>query len=174
MASTRRSAAFETALRIAKAPKLAPIELAEAIWKAEKQEPGSLREIATKTGTSLRKVYYLHDIWARFAHSGTNRSVLAQVGWTKLAIVARHLTIPGNETRFLEVALRATAKELPAILKGGSRVVPKARTVQLRFTTTQYKVVLLRAGAKPAKHGRGLINQELAIMRIVHKLQAAG
>jgi hypothetical protein len=176
MASRRRSAAYETALRIAKSPRLAPIELAEAIWKAEKQEPGSLKKLVNDTGISLRKGYYLLEIWDKFAHLGVKSSLLADVGWTKLAIVAKHLK-PGVELEYLELAHGATAKELPAILEGGSRVLPKARTVQLRLTPTQYRAfqsVLLRAGAKPAKHGRGLINQERAIMRIVHKLQAAG
>jgi hypothetical protein len=176
MALKRASASFEKALRTAKAPKLAQIELAEALWKAERQKPGSLKDIATETGMSLRKAYYLFELWDKFADLKVNRDLLVDVGWTKLAIVAKHLQ-PGMELAFLDLAQRNTAKELPAILLGGSQDLDKARSVQLRLTPTQYKTfeaVLRKFGAKSAKNGHGLVNKEKAIMRIVNKMQAAG
>jgi hypothetical protein len=176
MASKKRSAAFEKALRIASAPKIAPIELAEAIWKAETQEPGNLKEIVRETGMGLRKAYYLFEIWEEFADLDVKTQLFVEVGWTKLAIVAKHLK-PGMRREFLDLARQHTAKELPAILEGGSRELPKARTVQMRLTPTQYKIfesALRKFGAKPAKHGRGLVHQEKAVMRIINKLQASG
>jgi hypothetical protein len=84
----------------------------------------------------------------------------------KLAVIAEN-SEPEEVEEALALAETATAKELPALLKGAPRKA-KARTVQLRLTPTQYEqfeAVLLANGARRPKKGRGLSGKERALMK---------
>jgi hypothetical protein len=63
------------------------------------------------------------------------RERLVEVGWAKAAVVIENCA-PEEMEEALALAETATAKELPALLKGAPRKA-KARTVQLRLTPRQ-------------------------------------
>jgi hypothetical protein len=170
---SRLSAAYRKAEELATRKNAAPVELAEALWEAEQREPGGLRSLSESTGLGLRRAYYLLGIWDRFAHLHMPKWLLVDVGWTKLALVAKH-SPPGMERSWLDLAQRNTVKELEtAFLHGGQRDGPKAHSILLRLTPSQYKVfsaVLPKYGAKPPKKGKGLVNKELALTRALREL----
>ena len=161
------------AKRLAGQPSTASIDLAEAIWKAERAQPGSLRQLVADTGLGLRKAYYLLKIWDRFASLDLPRERLAEVGWTKLTLIAT-LAPPGTEVSWLELAARgSTAKELEAKLKGAGWGKAKAHSVLLRLSPSQYRTfarILQKFGAQPAKKGRGLVDKERALMKALGEI----
>ena len=98
---------------------------------------------------SRRTICYLLKVWETFSDLDIPRERLVRVGWTKLAVIAENLE-PEVMEEALALAETATAKELPALLKGAPRKA-KARTVQLRLTPRQYDqfaAVLLENGAR--------------------------
>jgi hypothetical protein len=135
----RSTQAISRAKRLAASKNSTPIDLAEALWKTERANPGTLGEIISETGLGRRKAYYLMQVWDRFADLEVPRWLLVNVGWTKLALVAKY-SEPGAELGWLDLAQRNTAKELEAVMKGGAADRPKAHSVLLRLTPTQYKV----------------------------------
>jgi hypothetical protein len=48
---------------LAARPNTTSIELAEALWKAEHERPGSVRQLVAEAGLGIRKAYYLLKIW---------------------------------------------------------------------------------------------------------------
>ena len=150
------------------------IELAEALSglrglpKPPDGDRPTLDELVDLTKLSRRAICYLLKVWQTFSALGIPRERLVRVGWTKLAVIAEN-----SEPEEIEEALAlaetatATAKELPALLKGAPRNA-KARTVQLRLTPRQYgqfEAVLLANGARRPKKGRGLSGKERALMK---------
>lgn len=156
-------AAAELALR----PHVADLELADALWRAEEAAPGSLMRVVARSGLGRRKAYYLVAIWRRFATLPVERALLARVGWTKLAIIAR--AVPAGEERAaLDIALATTSRDLPRVLKGGPREARRRHSVLLHLSPTQYQVfaqALAQFGAGPPKKGRGLVGKERALIR---------
>ena len=152
----------------------AVFELAEAMSDLRALPSGdrpSQAELVEITKLSKRTVCYLLAVWSRFGDLGILRQRLVEVGWTKLAIIAEHCAA-GEERKALTQAETCTAKELPALLKGGPEK-PKAHTVLLRLTPRQYEnfeTVLLAHGAKRPKKGRGLARKEQALMKALRQI----
>lgn len=166
-------AAIRTISALVDRPDSAPLELAEALWRAENEEKGSIARIVDETDLGRRKALYLKKVWERFAGQKIPRRLLVEVGWTKLALI-ESLTEPGVDLAWLDLAQRNTVKELEAILRGGGQDKPKSHSVLLRLSPRQYKTfasVLLQHGAKPAARGRGLRNKEAALMKAIGKLR---
>lgn len=173
MTAKRMTSAMRKAQALAARPNVAPIDLAEALWHAAHQAEGGLRDIAAACGVGSRKAYYLHAIWSRFADLGVARDTLAAIGWTKLALIARHAA-PGGERAALELAADVTAKELHAILRGAPRDRPKAHSILLRLSPSQHKVVvatLTQFGAAAPKRGKGLAGKERALIKAFRALR---
>lgn len=170
---SRLSAAYKKAEELATRANAAPIELAEALWEAEQQEPGSLKRLVDNNGLGLRKAYYLLGIWERFAQQNISREVLVDAGWTKLSIIAKHPN-KGNDEGWVDLAQRNTVNELEAaFLHGSPQDKPKPHSILLRLSPVQYKVfaaVLSKYGAKPPKKGKGLVNKEQALTRALREL----
>ncbi len=124
-------------------------------------------EAAGRRSTDTRRtICYLIAVWRRFRELGIPRERLVEVGWTKAAVVIENCA-PEEMEEALALAETATAKELPALLKGAPRKA-KAHTVLLRLTPRQYgqfEAVLLANGARRPKKGRGLSGKERALMK---------
>jgi hypothetical protein len=155
------------------------IELAEvlsdlrALPKPPEGDRPTLNELVALTKLSKRAVCYLLKVWRRFSDLDIPRDRLAQVGWTKLVVIAENCD-PGDEENGLALAKACTLKELPARLKGMA-AKPKARTVLLRLTPRQHErfaSFLLAHGARRPKKGRGLSGKEKALMKAVEQLWA--
>lgn len=170
----RADAAVRDARELVLRPDSTPLDLAEALWRAEKQKKGNIARIVEETGLGHRKALYLKKVWQRFAGQDIPRHLLVDVGWTKLALI-ESLTDPGADLGWLDLAQRNTVKELDAILRGGRQDKPKAHSVLLRLSPRQYRTfasVLLQYGAKPAAKGRGLKNKEAALIKALSELKA--
>ena len=148
------------------------IELAEVVWelralpKPPRGDQPTLDELASHVKLSRRTICYLVKVWQAFSDLGIPRERLVEVGWTKAAVVIENCE-PEEMEEALALAETATAKELPALLKGAAPKA-KARTVQLRLTPRQYDqfaAVLLANGARRPKKGRGLSGKEKALMK---------
>jgi hypothetical protein len=168
----RPSKATDEAKRLANAANSAPIDLARALWNAERQQPGAARELARSSGLGLRKAYYLLQIWGRLSGLRLSRSTMARVGWTKLALVANHAE-PGAEKDALDLAEQHTAKELETYLRTHKAPPGKTHSLLFRFTPKQHRhltAVLQQYGAKPVTKGKGLVNKEAALIRALRDL----
>jgi hypothetical protein len=164
--------AIKRARRLAGQPSTASFDLAEALWNAERAQPGSVRQLVAETDLGSRKAYYLLKTWDRFAKLDVSREVLADIGWTKAALIASYAP-PGSETNWLELAGEITAKDLEGRLRGGGWGKPKGHSVLLRLSPSQYRIftrVLRRFGAKPAGKGRGLVDKERALMKALGEI----
>jgi hypothetical protein len=162
---------YQTALTLAKKADQSPLDLAEAIWRLKRKEPGRLNELMGASALKRRRAYYLAGVWSRFADLKIPRQRLAAIGWTKLSILARECP-PGEEIEGLDLAIGNTAKNLPAMLKGRKRA-RKTRCVLLYFSPVEYELfaeTVLAHGAN--KSGRGLTGTEAALMAIVQKVHA--
>lgn len=96
------------------------------------------------------------------------RSRLEEIGWTKLTVIAKHLT-QENAGALFKQAGENTVHQLTALMR---KEPPRTgtRTVLLRFSPEEYdrfEKVILQHGGKKA--GRGLHNQEQALMSIIAK-----
>jgi hypothetical protein len=172
MAGRSAAALMKRAQKLAAKGDDSMIELAEVVWdlrglpKPPDGDRPTLDELASRTKLSRRTISYLIAVWGRFSDLGIPRDRLVRAGWTKLAVIAE-ISEPGEEEEAVALAETATAKELPALLKGAPRKA-KARTVQLRLTPRQYnqfEAVLLANGARRPKKGRGLSGKEKALMK---------
>ena len=142
-----------------------PIDLAKALWEADQEEPGSLQAIVNKTDLGRRRAFYLKQIWARFADLDIDRSLLVDLGWKKLSLVAKW-SKPGKERRGLKLAQDYTSRELEMILRGGTAEMAEAHSVLLWLDPPQYKVfadVLLKFGATYAGKSKALVGREEAL-----------
>jgi len=156
------------------------IELAEAPsdLRALPKPPAGARptlaELVALTKLSKRAVCYLLKVWRRFGDLDVPRERLANIGWTKLAVIAEKCEL-GKEEQALALAEASTLKELPGRLKGAGPK-QKARTVLLRLTPSQHArfgSFLVAHGARRPKKGRGLSGKEKALMKALGQLWAA-
>ena len=148
-------------------------DLAEVVWelralpKPPDGDRPTLDELASHVKLSGRTICYLLKVWQAFSGLGMARERLVEVGWTKAAVSVIENCATEEVEEALAMAETATAKELPALLKGAGRK-PKARTVQLRLTPRQYDqfaAVLLANGARRSRGERGLSGKERALMK---------
>jgi hypothetical protein len=170
----RHSSLYCKAIELTK-PDENPIDLAECLWQLRQQEPDSFDALAGGKGMSRRKALYLVNIWETFADLDVPKWLLADVGWTKLVIVAKYCD-PDMVGSGLDLAQRNTARNLASILMGGEQMVERRRSVLLYFTPRQYRVyakAVLMHGAKKSKNGKGLAGQEEAVVAIARKAVAS-
>jgi hypothetical protein len=142
-----------------------PIDLAEALWNADQEEPGSLQKVVNETGLGRRRAFYLKKIWGRFADLDIDRSLLVELGWKKLSLVAKY-SPAGKERRGLKLAQKHTSRALEMILRGGTADMAEAHSVLLWLDPPQYKVfadVLLKFGATYAGRSKALVGREEAL-----------
>ena len=115
---------------------------------------------------SRRTICYLLKVWETFSDLGIPRERLVRLVGPKRRSSSKTVR-PRRWRRRSPWRRLATAKELPALLKGRARKA-KARTVQLRLTPRQYDqfaAVLLANGARRPRGERGLSGKEKALMK---------
>lgn len=124
-----------------------------------------------KAKIGLRKAHYLVEIDRTFSPLKIPKKLLLKLGWTKLALLSRHVT-PDNWQSLLGFAEDVNVYELKAELQGD--VLP-SHVVTLRFTEEQFDTFasnLLINGAYLVGAG-GLANKEVALMRVFRLLKKA-
>ena len=103
---------------------------------------------------------------ARFGELGIPRERLVEVGWTKAAVVIENCE-PEEMEEALALAETATAKELPALLKGARRRLRPARcsSASPQGNTTNSRPSCWRTALGVRRRGRGLSGKEKALMK---------
>ena len=167
MARAKRSKGLEELNELTSRVDDSALVQAEKLWGLRESGEIGLTEAADTIGMSRRAAYYLVDVWDRIRDLDVPRDRLAAIGWTKLAILARHRPEKITE-KDLKLAETCIVDALAAALDGSPLKSPKIHKVLLRLTATQYKrfeATLLANGAKAPKNGRGLAGKERALMK---------
>lgn len=122
----------------------------------------ALDKVLAGTGICRRTATYWMEIDRVYAGIGIPEWELADLGWTKLSILAKRIT-PENASYWLPVARSSSVQALRQRLRGEGE---RERTVVLRFRDVEYSSfvkTLLDHGA--SIHGeRTLVNKEAAVL----------
>lgn len=136
--------------------------------KLEDEEPAMRQAIfehcLAKAKIHKRKAYYLLEIDKAFGDLEDHHKRLAEIGWTKLSIIAKYVTYIDPES-WLTLAEKMTAAELSSYIAG--KVAP-THFVTFRLTEQQYSTIagtLLVYGAYLTPNA-GLANKELALFNV--------
>ena len=174
------TAALKRVKRLASTPNTNRIDLALALADLD-AEPGAVADFIKTTPKTWRATYALLEVgkWLEAVKLPMERATT--IGWTKLAILARHCSErPGKKATRTELdhAEARTAAELPSILTHylTSKPPAKRRSVMLRLTPDQFGVfeaALRKHGAMKSAKGKGLTNKEAAVMAIIGKVSGA-
>ena len=145
-------------------------DLARSLATLHEMNPGLLKTVEDSSKLSRRTLYYLVDVGRVLCRYQIDKAQAERIGWTKLQILARYLEkndVPAGELADLLKKAEKKVHELPLILAGKTRKA-RPRTVLLRLAPSDYKIfaeALVRHGA--IRKGRGLINQEQALIQLV-------
>jgi hypothetical protein len=118
-----------------------------------------------------RKGYYLvlvDKAFGKVAQIEAVRIRLKKLGWTKLSVIAPHVT-PDNLDELLGLAEQHSVENLKLVLQGEEPIVD-GKTVTLRFTKKQFEVfkeAIVKKGA--IKSGDGFIRKERALIKALKK-----
>lgn len=120
-------------------------------------------EAAEQEGVKARRAYYLREVARLLDRIDTPHDRLRNIGWTKLSIIAQHLT-PENAETMLSAAEQSTVTDLKDIVAG--REPPAKRHVMFFYLDDDQHAVVRRAllahGANPSS--RGLHDKEAALV----------
>lgn len=146
------------------------LELAALLHKLQETEPDDFKALISIPQLGRRKGYYLVEIHRAFGDYKDLSARLHKIGWTKLQIIASHVT-PDNLEALLTLADTHTAKNLEAVMRGDQPII-SGRSVLLLFTQEQFAVfskAILDHGA--IANGLGFINKELALISALNEIK---
>jgi hypothetical protein len=142
------------------------LELARALRQLKRAAPDRYRLCVKNSGISQRKAYYLLSVCEAFETLQVPEERLKAIGWTKLQVIAGHVT-KHNVNELLKLAETETTRDLKALMSGApSKTTPHC--VLMYFTEAQYgefAEAVLSHGA--AKVPRGLIGKEEALAAVI-------
>lgn len=144
------------------------LELASLLRQLQKTAPDDFKRLLAIQQLGMRKGYYLVEIDRAFGDLDVPRFRLNKIGWTKLQVMAAHVT-PDNVEQLLTLAETHTTENLKAIMRGEKPIIG-GRSVLLLFTGKQYEAftkAILKHGA--IKNADGFINKERALIKAVRK-----
>lgn len=158
-------------LELAETPKRF-FQLAIHLRDLKNLDPAAFRSVHEGTAIQRRRAYDFARIADAFDGSDIPVERLEAVGWTKLAILARHGMGQMPIESYVDLAERATVHMLQAQL--ATKIdAPNTRVVLLRLTPDQYeayRICMIAHGAQKAKQGKGMVGQEEALMSLISKL----
>jgi hypothetical protein len=144
------------------------LELGRLLRQLQDTDPDQFRLTAMNT-VGLRKAYYLMNVVDAFDKLKVPEALLRKIGWTKLIIIAKHVT-KKNVRQLVKLADQNTAKNLEKLMKG-EEAETNSHAVLMYFTPEQYEKLaakLIEHGA--VRQGRGLINKEKALIAFVESV----
>jgi hypothetical protein len=147
------------------------LELGAILGYLQDAAPDHFKMLLNTPELGRRKGYYLalvYKAFAKHANDGPTRLRLIKIGWTKLTVIAPHVTAD-NLDELLGLAEKHTVENLKAVMQGEEPLI-NGKVVVLRFTETQYtifKEVLLKKGA--IKNGDGIVMKEKALIKVLRK-----
>jgi hypothetical protein len=146
------------------------LDLGRTLRQLQSRDPKLFQGIIAETELGRRKAYYTVEISRVFEPLTVSRARLKKIGWTKLGIIAKHVT-PENVDELLDLAENNTTKDIERAMRG-ERPMGDAHVVLMYFSPKQYQDLekaLLQHGA--SKSGRGMINKEKALMALIGRVQ---
>lgn len=164
---------FKTAIALAEEPNDTFPELARRLAKVHERDRSGLGRFVQQSDIKRRKAYYLLELGKKLPSLRIPDERLRKIGWTKLQIILEKLD-GRSADKWLKLAEAHSTEELKALMLG-HKPSSKAHCVQLYFTQRQYhqlEKAILSFGGK--RSGRGLIDKEAAIMRMVRNACSPG
>src|SRR5271165_5503753 len=146
------------------------LELGKSLRQLQDRDPDLFQQIVQKSNLGRRKAYYLVEVSRIFDPLPIPRSRLGKIGWTKLQLIAKHVT-PNNLDVLLQLAEDSTAKELERAMRG-EKPLGNAHCVLMYFSTKDYAALedaLVKHGG--ASRGRGIQNKVEALIRLVRHVK---
>lgn len=166
---------FDKAMTLSKNVDDTFLELGRTLRQLQDREPQLFQEIVAKSDLGRRKAYYLVDVSRVFDPLQVSRARLKKVGWTKLAMIAKQVT-QDNIGELLELAEQNNAKELERMVRG-NKPLGNSHCVLMYFSPKQYEELeeaLVHHGARKAERGRGLVEKEKALLKVIRKVMGKG
>ena len=166
---------FDKAMALSKNVDDTFLELGRTLRHLQDREPQLFQEIVAKSDLGRRKAYYLVDVSRVFDPLQVSRARLKKVGWTKLAMIAKQVT-QDNIDELLDLAEQNNAKELERMMRG-EKPLGSSHCVLMYFSPKQYEELeeaLVHHGARKAGRGRGLVEKENALLKMIRKAMGRG
>lgn len=158
------------AAALAQRPRSEFAELAAVLSDLRGVAPREFRGVAKEIGISTRTAHYLVKLWD-IVEDHKERDRLLTLGWTKLSLVAPHLT-KKNAEAILSFAETHTVQECRLHLNK-EPIKEKTRCMLLRFSPQDYArfadVIVKNGGTR---RGKGLVDTEKALMKIIAKAKS--
>jgi hypothetical protein len=108
------------------------LELGKSLRQLMDRDPELFQQIIQKSNLGRRRAYYLAEVSRIFDPLPIPRARLNKIGWTKLQLVAKHVT-PSNLDVLLQLAEDSAAKELERRMRG-EKPVGNAHCVLMYFS----------------------------------------
>ena len=146
------------------------LELGKSLRQLMDRDPDLFRQIIQKSNLGRRKAYYLAEVSRIFDPLPIPRVRLRKIGWTKLQLIAKHVT-PNNLDVLLQLAEDSAAKELERRMHG-EKPLGNAHCVLMYFSPKGYAELedaLVKHGG--VRSGRGIQNKEEALIRLVRHVK---
>lgn len=145
------------------------LDLGRLLRTAQEEDKAFFKTLMKLPGLGRRTGYYLVAISRTFDPLPVDDKELAEIGWTRLARIAKFVT-PKTMNWLLDLARTHTDRELKLAL-AGKTPNKKMKVVLLYLRPKQYaayRAAMLKFGAQEA--GRGLAGQEAALMKLISKV----
>lgn len=147
------------------------LELARLLRELQDEDPDTFFPVVDRLGLSPRKAYYLVKIDRTFRSLPIPTERLHRIGWTKLQLIAPHVT-PETWVELIELAETRTVHQLEAILRG-EETGDREHCVLLYLSEVQYEVFRRAVLAHGALIARGQIKgREEALTAALSKVLA--
>lgn len=165
------------AVQLAAEPTSKFLELASLLSDLHDIDAAALADVPSLSRISRRRMYYLLQVGQLIRAEKISASQAQRIGWTKLQIIAQHLSKPekvGAELpEALALASATKSRDLANALLG-KRVVAR-RAVQFQLNTgarAELNEALIAHGAQHLKKGKGMVKREAALIRIIRAAMA--
>ena len=132
-------------------------------------DTGKFRGTLRSMGLSLRKAYYLIEVYETYHALKIPKETLLGVGWTKLQVMAQVIT-PENWPYWIAHAEALAVHELKDLVQGKTLELDK-HCVLFYLTPAQFELlaaVLVKHGA--LRDGRSILGKEDALVRALVRL----
>lgn len=142
------------------------LELSKALYELQLTDVSLVKDFAEKSGLSKRKVYYYIDIGKAFEKIPVKSERLRGIGWTKLKIVASHVT-KQNWKELLTLAEKYTARDLELVIRGEPPMGDDARVILMYLSPEDFEIIaeaLAKFGGLRVE--RGVNGKEQALVRM--------
>ena len=149
---------YEKAIELSKRFDERFLDLASTLRQLRDVDPHLFRLCVENSHISLRKAYYLLEVAETFEKLHVPEKRLMAIGWTKLQVIAGHVT-KQNVGTLLKLAETENTRDLKAMMKGETAKT-RPHCVLMYFTEDQYAEfvdAVLEFGG--AKSGRGLVGK---------------